>query len=83
MESTALKNFIRKRDPTTHTIDKKHSQMLEHFNKIDTEIIPQLRQEVDEIKHAVAEIAETAFSRRHKIFYWLLMKYFACWRLNL
>jgi len=58
MESTALKNFIRKRDPTTHTIDKKHSQMLEHFNKIDTEIIPQLRQEVDEIKHAIADLTQ-------------------------
>lgn len=57
MESTALKNFIRKRDPTTHTIDKKHSQMLEHFNKIETEIIPQLRGEIHEIKQIVSDIS--------------------------
>ena len=57
MESSALKNFIRKRDPTTHTIDKKHSQMLEHFEKIDSVIIPQLRLEIREIKHKLAEIS--------------------------
>jgi hypothetical protein len=56
MESSALKNLIRKRDPTTHTIDKKHSQMLEHFDKIETEIIPQLRLEIREIKQKLSEI---------------------------
>ena len=56
MESSALKNLIRKRDPTTHTIDKKHSQMLEHFDKIETEIIPQLRLEIREIKQKISEI---------------------------
>jgi len=56
MESSALKNFIRKRDPCTHTIDKKHSQMLERFNKIDVEIIPELRKEIVEIKKQLSDI---------------------------
>lgn len=58
MESSALKKLIRKRDPTTHTIDKKHSQMLDHFHVIETESIPKLRQEMDDIQQTIQELLQ-------------------------
>ena len=58
MESSALKKLIRKRDPTTHTIDKKHSQMLDRFHKIETEIIPKLREEMRDLKQKLSILRE-------------------------
>ena len=35
---------------TIHTIDEKHSELIDHFNKTETETIPQLEREKEEIK---------------------------------
>ena len=50
MESSATIKNNKKRDPSQHTIDKKHSQMLEYFDKNETEIIPQLKTQIKNLQ---------------------------------
>ena len=38
---------------TIHTIDEKHSELIEYYNKIENETIPELQQERDELKQII------------------------------
>ena len=51
MESKNLK----KRNSITHTIDKKHGEMIELFYKNETEIIPKLKTEMQELETNIKE----------------------------
>ena len=42
---------IKKRDLSQHTIDKKHSEMLVHFEKNEKEAIPQLKLQIQKLKN--------------------------------
>ena len=54
----------KKRDPSQHTIDKKHSQMLEHFAKNDSEIIPKLKNQIRELEESLNSLGENETDRR-------------------
>ena len=41
-----------------HTIDIKHSEMLEHFENIENVKIPELQKEKEELKKSVSELKE-------------------------
>lgn len=66
-----LKNVIpnntklnKKRDPSQHTIDKKHSQMLEYFAKNDSEVIPKLKSQIRELEESLNNINENETDRK-------------------
>ena len=44
---------------TIHTIDEKHSELIDHFNKTETETIPQLEREKEEIKKHIHTLKHT------------------------
>ena len=56
MESNITIKNNKKRDPSQHTIDKKHSQMLEYFDKNESQIIPSLKSQIIELKQKFQNI---------------------------
>jgi hypothetical protein len=57
----------KKRDLSQHTIDKKHSQMLEKFTKNESEIIPKLKSQIRELENTLNNLAENATDRKMDI----------------
>jgi hypothetical protein len=43
---------------TIHTIDEKHSELIQHYTKIDNETIPQLQKEKDDLKTHIRNLKE-------------------------
>ena len=43
---------------TIHTIDEKHSELIQHYTKIDNETIPQLQKEKDDLKTHIRTLKE-------------------------
>ena len=43
---------------TIHTIDEKHSELIEYYNKIENETIPKLQKEKDELKQIIRTLKE-------------------------
>ena len=46
-------NLNKKKDPGAYTIDIKHTQLLDEFHKIETEIIPKLIIEKTQLKDKI------------------------------
>lgn len=42
-----------------HTIDEKHSELLEHYNKVETETIPKLQSKIEELKKYIHTLNDT------------------------
>ena len=50
-----------------HTIDIKHSEMLQRFEDIETVTIPQLQQEKEDLKNSVSKLKENQMDEFMKI----------------
>jgi hypothetical protein len=62
MESNSTKNQIKRRDPASHTIDKKHSEKLEYFHQIEQETIPKLKKDIEVLKE---HLEKSAANKKH------------------
>jgi len=57
----------KKRDLSQHTIDKKHSQMLEYFEKNEYEVIPKIKSQIRELEDILKTLGENEMDRNMDI----------------
>ena len=66
MESNYIKN--RNRDLSQHTIDRKHSEMLDYFDKNETEKIPELKSQIQKlVPNLTSKNMDVAMDAKDKI----------------